>query len=326
MDLTYAKYGLYLDAGTEGVINENFFVGGSIGKTKDGAGVTIIKGGSNIFLKQGIEGIGTSVHVVNGGGNTFVYTRCEHSTYALVVDEGGNNTMLSTYPEAVFVNNSHFCTNGITHLGIHNKCKHSAVSVDKFEDDRFLICGIKVVPTYCKAINATTGNIYDNFNSSSLKYENRTWLSTTYAPVFIFDTTKNKRFEFTVDTEVQVNIYDINGRVTLTNENVRQYILVDRAVAPSVNTNYGGGVRLNGSTFLGFEVSEEVVKIELVYLGGEFGIAGVTGFNIRTEYPCYPIRDEILTVPSIPTNGYIGAKVIYNGALHIYNGTEWKPI
>jgi hypothetical protein len=150
------------------------------------------------------------------------------------------------------------------------------------------------------------------------------WTAGTYAPVFVFDTIKNKRFEFTVDTGVQINVYDANGRVTLTSENVGKYVLADRAVPSKVSEPYGGGARLDGSTFLGFEVSEEVIKIELVYLGGDAGIAGVTGFNIRTEYPCYPIRDEILTVPSIPENGYLGARILYNSDLYVYNGTEWK--
>ena len=322
-NLTYAKYGLYLDGGTNGVINENFFVGGVIGKTSDGAGITIIKGGSNVFWKQTLEGEGTSVHIISGGTNTFLQSRCENSTYGLVVDEGSNNVMYANYGKPEFVNNSRYTTNGIIRPGIHEVCQHLSVSVDRLEDDKFLKCGDRIVPTYCQMINATSGTVLEDLPSDSFFFENGVWEAVNYRPVFIFDTSKNKKFEFGGNkTPVCINLYNANGKIVLAEEDIPQYVKADQITIPKWNTNFGGSVYLNAS--YGFEVSEEVIQIELVYLDSGSGIGGIANFDIRTEYPCYPIRDKILTVPSIPSNGYLGAEIIYNGDLYVYNGTEWK--
>ena len=320
-NLNSAKYGLYLDGSNDGWINDNLFIGGSISVDSDSTGITINHGGSNVFLKQGIEGAGTCVHIIYGSKNSFLKSRCEGATYGLVVDDGKDNVMQSNYGVPEFVNNSRYTTNGIVRSGIHGVCKHHAVAVERLENDKFLICGNMVAPTYCKVIHATKGYIAENFNVDSFNFENGVWNAVTYRPVFVFDTTKNKRFEFGNDPVLQVNVYDINGRISLTDENVSQYVLVDDGTQ-IFHEGFGGGVRLNNS--IGFVVSEDVVQIELVYLKDAYETTGITGFDIRTEFPCYPIRDEILTVTTLPSNGYVGARVIYNGDLYVYNGMEWK--
>lgn len=322
-NLNYAKYGLYLDGSNDGWINDNLFIGGSISVDSDSTGITINHGGSNVFLKQGIEGAGTCVHIVKGNRNSFLKSRCEGATYGFVIDDGKDNVMQSNYAVPEFVNNSRYTSNGIVQSGIRGVCQHPAVSVDKLEDNRFFRCGNKVIPSYCKVINATTGNIMDEFNSNAFKFENGQWNATTYRPVFIFDTTKNKKFEFGGKApQIQVNMFDLNGRIVLTEDNITQYIIIDQTTLPTLSTAFGGGVALN--TSYGFEVSDEVVRIELIYRNDYYGSEGITFFDIRTEHPCYPIRDEILTVSSIPDNGYLGAKILYNGDLYVYNGTEWK--
>lgn len=322
-NLNSAKYGLYLDGSNDGWINDNLFIGGSISVDADSTGIVINHGSSNVFLKQGLEGAGTCVHIVKGNRNSFLKSRCEGATYGLVIDDGKDNVMQSNYGVHEFVNNSCYTTNGIVRSGIHGVCQHPAVSVDKLEDNRFFRCGNEVLPSYCKVIHATTGNIGDEFNSNSFKFENGKWDATTYRPVFIFDTTKNKKFEFGGKApQIQVNMFDLNGRIVLTEDNITQYIIIDQTTLPILSTTFGGGVALN--TSYGFEVSDEVVRIELIYRNDYYGSEGITFFDIRTEHPCYPIRDEILTVSSIPENGYLGARIVYNGDLYIYNGTEWK--
>ena len=71
-------------------------------------------------------------------------------------------------------------------------------------------------------------------------------------------------------------------------------------------------------------MSSEVVKVGIVYLSTVYAEKTVNCFDIRTEYPCKPMADEVVTVSALPTNGYIGAKVNYNGGLYIYNGSAWK--
>lgn len=322
-NLNSAKYGLYLDGSNDGWINDNLFIGGSISVDSDSTGITIDHGGSNVFLKQGLEGAGTCVHIIYGGTNSFLQSRCEKAIYGLVVDEGNNNIMQSNYALPEFVNNSRYTTNGIIQPGIHGVCQHPSVSVDRLEDDKFLKCDDRVVPTYCQMIHATSGTVSEDLPSNSFFFENGVWDAVNYRPVFVFDTTKNKKFEFGGNkTPVCINLYSANGKIVLADEDIPQYVKADQITAPRWNINFGGGVYLNAS--YGFEVSEEVIRIELVYLDSGSGIGGIANFDIRTEYPCYPIRDKILTVPAIPSNGYLGAEIIYNGDLYIYNCTEWK--
>ena len=322
-NLNYAKYGLYLDGSNNGWINDNLFIGGSISVDSDSTAITIDGGESNVFLKQGIEGAQVSVYIINGSFNSFLKSRCERATYGLVIDNGKENVMQSNYAQPQFVNNSRYTTNGIIQPGIHNTCNYPSVSIDKLEDSRFFNYNNKTTSVYCSLINSTTGNIVEDCDSSAIKYENGVWSPTSYCPVFIFDTTKNKKFEFGGNRpQIRVNLFDVNGKISLTEENISQYLIADQITVPFVNGAYGNGVALESP--YGFEVSEEVVRIELVYYRDFYGSDGITGFDIRTEFPCYPIRDEILTIPSLPENGYIGARVICNGNLYTYNGTAWK--
>lgn len=320
-NLNHARYGLYLD-GVDGWINDNLFIGGSISVNSDSTAIVINHGGSNVFLKQGLEGAGTCVHIISGSINTFLQARCERATYGLVIDEGKDNVMYSNYAKPEFINNSRYTTNGVIQTGIHNTCNYPSVSIDKLENSRFFNCNNKTTSVYCSLINSITGTIVEDCDSSAIKYENGVWSPISYCPVFVFDTTKNKKFEFGgKKPEIRVNLFDINGKISLTTDNISQYLIADQTTVPYVNNGYGNGVALLSP--YGFEVSEEVVRIELVYYRDHYGSEGITGFDIRTEYPCYPIRDEILTLPQLPDNGYVGAKIICNGNLYTYDGTKW---
>ena len=327
-NLNYAKYGLYLDGSNNGWINDNLFIGGSISVDSDSTGITIDHGGSNVFLKQGIEGAGTCVHIISGSINTFLQARCERATYGLVIDEGKDNVMHSNYALPEFVNNSRYTTNGIIRPGIHGVCQHPSVSVGRLKDNKFLKCGNRVVPTYCQMINATSGTVLEDLPSDSFFFENGSWRVVNYRPVFVYDTTQNKKFEFGGHRpSIQVNLFDVNGRVIPAEEDISLYVKANKITLPKINDLFGGGIQLLAT--YGFEVSDEIVKVEIVLLGSDYDndaneVTPVTNIDIRTEFPCYPIRDEILTLPQLPDNGYVGAKIICNGNLYIYNGTEWK--
>lgn len=321
-DLNYAKYGLYLD-GTDGWINDNLFIGGSIGKTGDGAAVTLIGCGSNVFLKNGMEGAGTAVNIVSGTRNTFLYSRCEASTYALVVGPaaGANNTMLSNYRNAVFVNDSPYSSSGVIELGIRETCRYPAVSVEHFDENRLFFIGNKAATEYCRFMSAS-GVIETEVSQAVVSIADGVMdLPSNRRPCFTFDTTKNKRFELPEGPDIVVVLYDADGRIPVTEDTVSTYIKVDYTAAPVIGANYGGGARLRAAK--GFEVSGQVVKVDIVYMSSVYSQTTVNCFDIRTEYPCRPMMDDILTVSALPDNGYLGARVSYGGGLYTYDGTKW---
>lgn len=323
-DLNYsAKCGLYLD-GTDGWINDNLFIGGSIGKGKNGAAVTIIHGSQNFFMKNGMEGVGTCVNVITGSTNTFLYSRCEASTTALLLSEGAghNNVMIPSYIDesggAVCVNNSLHETSGIVIPGIRSKCRHTAVH-QSF--DKPLTIGNKVAIPGLKFMESNGTIKYEAPESAVSVTDGTATTAADHRIVFEFDTTKNKRFDFTKRTGVMVNVYTADGKVSLTEENVLQYIKVK-----STADGYGGFNRMsdyyrNAAMFYsveGISVSDDVVKVELI-----IGDTENTELAILTEYPCNPIVDEVMPVSAIPSNGYIGEKVSVNGVLYTHNGSEW---
>ena len=119
-------------------------------------------------------------------------------------------------------------------------------------------------------------------------------------------------------------MFNVDGRISLTEENIGEYVIADSDRELSLGSNYGGGVGINNVS--GFVVSNEVVRIELVYFEDFYASYNITNFDIRTELPCYPIRNEIITVSTLPSNGYIGTRIIYQNDLYTYNGTEWIAI
>lgn len=324
-DLNYTRYGLCLD-GQNGWINDNLFIGGSIGKTEDGAAVTINHGGSNVFLKNGMEGPGTCVHIIYGGSNTFYQSRCEKATYGLVVDNGGNNIMYSNYGDTKFINNSRYITNGVIRPGIHNTCKCPSVVIGNFDENRFLKCGVRIYPTYCNLINLSYGDIVTSHLADSFYFEDGIWTPVNYRPVFTFDTTNNKKFDFGGRrVPSRVILYNSDGQIFPTDENLTQYLLADQTTTPYVSIE-GYGDKKNVVVLqspYGFEVTDKVTKIDLVYLEDEYASGKLTGFSIYTDLPCYPIRDEIIEVSDLPSNGYKGAQIFYNNTIYTYDGSKW---
>ena len=317
---------------TDGWINDNLFIGGSIVRSAtstatDKASVRINNGGSNVFFKTGMEGNNnTSAHVVYGHGNTFLYSRCENSTIALRVDDGRYNTMLSGYG-TVFQNNSKYCTSGVKSVAENDVCKYHAVDIQSIDESKILTVGNKIITEYCRFINASSGAIQDETNASNFTVNDGVLKKAgSWYPVFEFDTTKNKRFNTSALPYFRVGLYNKDGRVIPTEETLSKYIKYEKLGGnPTINTNlFGGCIAFSQCTC--FEVSEEITKIDIAIVEGADGSAGYSHFDIRTEYPCKPIRNEILTVSALPSNGYIGASVIFNGALYIYNGTEWKAV
>lgn len=301
-----------------GWINDNLFIGGSLVRgTADTTGIQICNGNNNVFLKPGLEGAGTSAHIIYGERNTFINARCESSTVGLRVDNGRENTMTSNYGNPVFENKSDFSTSGIIIPGIRNVCTHTAFLMESIDQDKFFTVGGKICTEYFQWMSSSgvsSGEVRpDAFTFADGAMEP----TLNYRAMLAFDTATNKRFEFPGGAYAQINVYDANGRVELTADNYNQYVKVDWNHSPYTTVYYGKGIQFGGN---GFVVSDDVIKVEIVYLGTISRIA------IRTEYPCKPIGDEILTVSALPSNGYIGARVIYNGTLYIYNGTEWKAV
>lgn len=196
-------------------------------------------------------------------------------------------------------------------------CTFPAVAVQKSDPNRLLAVGSNVITEYCKFISSggavkevtagATVNIADGVMN----------LPSNYRVFLEFDTTKNKTFAFPA-AGVIIGVHTADGKVELTADSYEDYITLSGTVTNAGYTSYGGGV---WATATGFTVSDTVVQVDLTIMD-----TALTGFDIRTECPCFPIRDEILTVSALPSNGYMGGNVIYNGVLYIYNGSEWKAI
>ena len=58
-----------------------------------------------------------------------------------------------------------------------------------------------------------------------------------------------------------------------------------------------------------------------LYLGSKKVKLNLNGCTYKTN-----IYSEIPTVTALPSNGYIGARVIKDGSLYVYNGKEWKAV
>ena len=330
-DLNYpAKNGLYLD-GTDGWINDNLFIGGSIGKGPNGAAITIIHGSQNFFFKNGMEGAGTCVNIITGTANTFFYSRCEASTTALLLGEnaGSSNVMITSYADfynddSTMVNNSKDCSNALFTPGIRDVCKHTAVNID-FSKAEVLTIGSNIVIPGLKFIDSINAKITYTAPASIVSVENgEIKCSGNVCPVFEFDTTKNKRFGQSCEYGAMITVYTEAGKVELTEENYSNYIKTTHPFEYGHQFNGISQWYNKGAMFMAlkeFEVSEDVVKVEIIY-------TNFTGkeLYILTERPVKPDIDDILPVTALPTNGYTGAKISVNGALYIYNGAEWKAV
>jgi hypothetical protein len=145
-------------------------------------------------------------------------------------------------------------------------------------------------------------------------------------PFLKFNTTHNKRFELDRLICVGLVLFGADGaQIEVTKDNYKNYVKVDNWYSPANVSDYYQKMLMFDNIKM-FEVSEEVTQITLVLVGCNYPGTTITGFGIRTQYPCKPIRDEVLNLPAVPDNGYAGAKVCVNGALYIHNGTAWCPI
>ena len=164
-------------------------------------------------------------------------------------------------------------------------------------------------------IETETASTYVSFADGNLTFNGNR------RPCFTFDTTLNKRFELSNTMNVYVSCYDADGNaIVLTTDNMDSYV-ESNAKSTNINVNYGNGAAAYLLNVTEFSVSDEIKRIILVLV-----TSPISSLDIRTEYPCPPIRNDILTLSALPTNGYIGAKVIYSGALYMYNGSEWSAV
>jgi len=322
----FAKYGLLLDGQESGWINDNLFIGGSITGTGENA-VKLIQSSENVFLKTGMEGAGTKVNIESGSRNTFLYARCERATKSIVFGEnaGKENVLISNYAEPEFENNSAFSSNGQTGLGVKNICKYPAVIIPNIDEKKCYTVGNKQCCEYFDFITSS-GAEHTEIADGTFTVENGEMVKgKTNAAFYKFDTKKNKRFELDGLNSVFLSVYNDAGQITLTDENWKQYIKAEYGGVPAASTLYGGIIQFTKT--LAFEVSADVTQVKIAFKETTYNTNKITGFGIRTMYPCNPIRNEVMALSALPTaGGYPGAKVTVNGALYIHNGTEWKAV
>lgn len=225
--------------------------------------------------------------------------------------------------EKVSVNGVLYTHNGsewaaFAESGEANSCNFQAVAVQDFYSDRLLAVGSNVITQYCKFMRSDN-LIYSAIPSGAVTITNGVMdLSAfNYRACFEFDTTLNKSFAFP-SADVAIGIYTESGKVATTADDYKDYITINGNMTTPNYSAYGGSVRVTASDFT---VSDVVTKVTITFISSTHN-----SFDIRTAKVCYPTMDEILTVSALPSNGYIGARVIFDGALHIYNGTEWKVV